>query len=271
MNRLRLLLGALVSSAVFMFAAAGFGVGVAAAQTPQMAGSDGMQCKMHDGGCRMHGASDTTNTAMQQSRQMDGMGQMGMHHAGEGGGMQGGMKSEMQGKMQGEMKGGMQGGMCAGMMGGMHSGGAMGMSAGMSAPATRAGLSSELSQALTAALQDEYKSENTYLRVLADHGDVLPFRNIVYAEKRHAAHIADVFVAASASAPVSAWTVNNVPRYDSVDEACGASIKLEKENIALYDRLLQGDIPDDVRVLFKHLRGISEDHHLPAFERCANR
>lgn len=271
MHRLQLTLGALLSFAVFTFVAIGFGVGAAAAQDTQSTRPAIMQCKMHDGGCPMHSASDTTSADLRRSGHIGGMGQMGMHHAGQGGGMQGGMQgglhSGKQGAMQGEMKGGMRGGMCAGMMGGMHSGGGM----GMSATVARDGLSAELSKSLTAALQDEYKSENTYLRVLADHGDVLPFKNIVYAEKRHAAHIADVFAAAGESVPTSAWTVTNVPQYESAKEACTASIVLERENVALYDRLLAGDLTDDVRTLFTHLRGISEDRHLPAFERCAKR
>jgi len=40
-------------------------------------------------------------------------------------------------------------------------------------------------QALADALDDEYKSHETYLQVIRDFGAVRPFINIVQAEARH--------------------------------------------------------------------------------------
>ena len=43
----------------------------------------------------------------------------------------------------------------------------------------------------------------------------------------------------------------------------------ERENIAIYDRLLPLDLPVDVRQVFENNRAASLFNHLPAFERCA--
>jgi hypothetical protein len=56
----------------------------------------------------------------------------------------------------------------------------------------------------------------------------------------------------------------------TVKDACAASIVAEKKNVAIYDRLLAaGPLPDDVKRVFEHNRWASQEHHLPAFERCA--
>jgi hypothetical protein len=43
----------------------------------------------------------------------------------------------------------------------------------------------------------------------------------------------------------------------------------ERENIAMYDDLLRGDLPADVRQVFSNNRSASVTNHLPAFERCS--
>lgn len=123
--------------------------------------------------------------------------------------------------------------------------------------------------AMTDAIQDEFLAENTYLRVLADFGRVLPFQNIVYAEQRHSEAIAYLFVKRGLDVPTSEWDVNNVPAFDSVAEACAAGVEAEENNIALYDELLQLNLPADVRQVFTNNRSASLTRHLPAFENCS--
>lgn len=58
-----------------------------------------------------------------------------------------------------------------------------------------------------------------------------------------------------------------VPR--TFRECSQRAASLERENIAMYDRLL-ADVRDaDVRAVFENLRAASKDHHLRAFERWA--
>lgn len=128
----------------------------------------------------------------------------------------------------------------------------------------------ELAPLLAAALQDEYHAEAVYDRVLADHGLVLPFANIVGAEVRHSQAILTLYAARGWEAPANDWTPLGVDGYASVAEACGVGVVAERANIALYDALLAGGgLPDDVVRVFGNNRRASLEGHLPAFERCA--
>jgi hypothetical protein len=122
--------------------------------------------------------------------------------------------------------------------------------------------------AMTQAIQDEFLAENTYLRVLADFGKVLPFHTIVYAEQRHSEAIAYLFLKRGFDVPGSSWDINNVPTYDTLKEACAAGVEAEEENIALYDELLKKNLPEDVEQVFKNNRAASFNRHLPEFESC---
>lgn len=122
---------------------------------------------------------------------------------------------------------------------------------------------------LSEALQDEYHAENVYARVLRDFGSVLPFANIVNAERSHASAIGARIAARAWAVPAGAWTPDNVPAFGSVREACAAAATAEIDNVKLYDRHLQsGALPDDVRAVFENNRRASLVNHLPAFERC---
>ena len=136
------------------------------------------------------------------------------------------------------------------------------------APETTSAGAFVLTDALTAAIQDEFHAEAVYRRVLLDFGNVMPFANIVRAEQNHAAALAGLFRSRGLAVPETAWHVDNVPRFASVRDACGAAAQAEFENIAVYDRYLGADLPADVRQVFTNNRAASLDNHLPAFNRC---
>jgi hypothetical protein len=125
-----------------------------------------------------------------------------------------------------------------------------------------------LNAVLDSAWQDERRAEALYLRVLADHGNALPFFNIVIAEQRHSTAIEGAMVRRGLSLPTSPWTLDNVPRFATVAAACAAGVTAERENIALYDRWLARALPADVQQVFGSNRRASLERHLPAFERC---
>ncbi len=125
-----------------------------------------------------------------------------------------------------------------------------------------------LEQILTATIQDEYHAEAVYERVLAEHGDVFPFVNIVRAEARHAGSIAGLFTARGLAVPVRVWTVENVPGFATVPAACAAAAEAEIDNVALYDGYLSMDLPVDVRTVFANNRAASINNHWPAFNAC---
>jgi hypothetical protein len=125
-------------------------------------------------------------------------------------------------------------------------------------------------RALEAALDDEYKSHATYAQVIRDFGPIRPFINIVDAEARHVAALLAIFDNHGLAAPSDRWT-NSVPRFASVHAACVASIQGEIENIALYDRVLASTRRPDLLTVYEALRAASQERHLPAFRRCAER
>jgi hypothetical protein len=129
-------------------------------------------------------------------------------------------------------------------------------------------LTPAVAAAVDSAIQDEFHAEQIYLRVLADHGNVLPFFNVVVAEQRHSTALAGVLERRGLDVPASEWDLDNVPRFATVPEACAAAAVAEVANIELYDRLLVGDLPTDVRNVFTNNRRASLERHLPAFTAC---
>jgi len=131
-------------------------------------------------------------------------------------------------------------------------------------------LSPQEQQALADALDDEYKSHETYQQVIRDFGPVRPFINIVQAEARHISALSGLLAKYAVPPPVNRWAVK-APRFASVHEACVAGVQGEIDNVALYDRLLHATQRADLLDAFHALRSASQGRHLPAFQRCAQR
>jgi len=89
--------------------------------------------------------------------------------------------------------------------------------------------------AMQDGLQDEYRAAAVYEAVLQRYGQVLPFSNIVRAERQHAASIAALFTARGFAVPTPEAQVE-IPAFASVAAACEMGATAEVENIALYDR-----------------------------------
>jgi hypothetical protein len=136
------------------------------------------------------------------------------------------------------------------------------------APAPASSIAPNIAAALDTTLQDERHAEAIYLRVLADHGNVLPFFNVVVPEQRHSASLEALLRGRGLSVPESRWTLDNVPRFATVREACAAAATAEVDNVVLYDRFLAFDLPADVRQVFTANRRASVEKHLPAFQLC---
>ena len=125
-------------------------------------------------------------------------------------------------------------------------------------------------QTLADALDDEYKSHETYSQVIRDFGEVRPFINIVEAEARHIAALLALFDRYDTVPQSNRWAAQ-APRFADVHGACVAGVQGEIDNVALYDRLLQATQRPDVLQVFHALRSASQERHLPAFQRCAQR
>ena len=122
---------------------------------------------------------------------------------------------------------------------------------------------------LVEALQEEYKAEWTYRRVLADLGDVAPFSFIAESEARHVDAILHLFARREWAAPDSVWTLDNVARFGTLAAACAGGVAVEIEDGALYERFLsRDDLPQDAINVFTNLQAVSLNNHLPAFQNC---
>jgi hypothetical protein len=126
----------------------------------------------------------------------------------------------------------------------------------------------DLRTMLAVTLQDEYHAQAVYLRVMADHGEALPFRNIAKAELVHAQAVLGLFAARGLTPPVNDWSVDNVATFPTLQAACAGGFDAEIENIELYDRYLGLQLPEDVRTVFENNRRASVEHHMPAFDTC---
>lgn len=124
--------------------------------------------------------------------------------------------------------------------------------------------------ALGEALDDEYKAVATYEQVIADFGEVRPFTNIVESERRHIEALCTCYRRYSVPIPENPW-LGRAPRFDSINEACKAGVDGEIENAAMYDRLLDTTARADLIEVFGNLRRASQENHLEAFRRCADR
>jgi len=128
-----------------------------------------------------------------------------------------------------------------------------------------------LDEALRAALDDEYRARATYRAVLAAFGDVRPFVNVVESEERHIGALRRLCERYAVEIPADPWP-SRVSAPETLEAACGAAVEAERENGALYERLMEAAAGrTDVEETFRRLLAASQENHLPAFERALER
>ena len=117
----------------------------------------------------------------------------------------------------------------------------------------------------------EYKARATYELVISKFGRIRPFVNIIDSEKRHIQALLPLFRKYQIPIPVDRWA-EKVTAPASVAQACQIGVEAEIENGEMYQRLLAltSDYPD-VRQVFLNLQRASQENHLRAFQRCAER
>ena len=130
--------------------------------------------------------------------------------------------------------------------------------------------------ALREALDDEYKAYAVYDAILKKFGPVRPFTNIIEAEVRHADAVKALMVDYGVIIPDNPYLTGSKPLPDvpsTIEEACEIGVEAEVENAALYrDKILPAVSGyADITETMMNLRDASQNNHLPAFERCAER
>jgi hypothetical protein len=130
-------------------------------------------------------------------------------------------------------------------------------------------LSEDEIQALSLTLNDEFKAEATYQKVIDKFGEIRPFTNIINAEQKHSDALISIFEKYNLTIPDNDW-YNKVKEQDSIKDACKEGVNAEIENIDLYDNLLSKIDNQDIIFIFESLRDASKYNHLPAFQRCSS-
>ena len=126
-----------------------------------------------------------------------------------------------------------------------------------------------LEEMLKYAIEDEYLAKAEYEKIMDEYGEQRPFSNILDAEKTHIELLLPLFEAYGIEV-ASDDSADYVVIPASVEEALKVGVQAEIDNIAMYEKFLAGDLPEDVREVFEELMNASKNH-LAAFERGTSR
>lgn len=117
----------------------------------------------------------------------------------------------------------------------------------------------DLKEMFTVLINDEYKARAEYQAIIDEFGAQTPFANLVRAETMHISALTRLFEAYELEVPS-----DNGSKYavvpDSLEEAYAIGVKAEVDNIALYDKYLDEDLPVIVERVFTSLQNASENH-----------
>lgn len=126
-----------------------------------------------------------------------------------------------------------------------------------------------LEEMLTYAIEDEYTARAEYEVIMDKYGAIRPFTNISRAESEHISLLTPLFAEYGLTVPENE-AASHVTVPATLNESYAAGVEAEVKNIAMYERFLDENLPDDVRTVFENLQAASENH-LQAFERSADR
>lgn len=118
------------------------------------------------------------------------------------------------------------------------------------------------------SIQDEYLAKKEYELIMDKYGSQKPFSNIIEAEKTHISQLTELFNTYKINIPEDN-SKDYVVLPNSLDDAYKAGVTAEIDNIAMYDRFLKEDLPQDIKNTFIALRDASKKH-LAAFQNKIN-
>ena len=122
-----------------------------------------------------------------------------------------------------------------------------------------------LEEMLVYAIEDEYLAQAEYDVIMDTYGVQKPFSNIIKAEATHISLLEPLFEEYGVTIPEKDWeSLVVVP--ETVDAAYAIGVDAEEKNIAMYERFLKENLPDNVKEVFEELMNASEKH-LTAFQR----
>jgi|GEM_PF-1170022 len=122
-----------------------------------------------------------------------------------------------------------------------------------------------IAEMLTLAIEDEYLARQEYETILDQYGDIRPFTNIIQAEDNHIAMLEPLLELYNVSIPKDT-AIDSVVLPETLEATYEIGVQAEVNNIAMYERFLEEELPDDIRDVFQRLKNASYNH-LEAFRR----
>ena len=125
-----------------------------------------------------------------------------------------------------------------------------------------------LEEMLNYAIQDEYRARAEYELIIEEMDGGRPFTNIIKSEETHIALLKPLFEARGIEVPKDD-AADHIVLPESIDVALEIGVQAEIDNIAMYEKFLGQDLPEDVEGVFLRLKNASENH-LQAFKNAAS-
>ncbi len=122
-----------------------------------------------------------------------------------------------------------------------------------------------LEDMLAYAIQDEYTARGEYEAIISTFGSLAPYTNIIKSETSHISSLTTLYETYGLIAPADD-SKSHLVIPESLLAAAQTGVQAEIDNIAMYEKFLSTDLPDDVRQVFESLKDASYNH-LAAFEK----
>lgn len=129
-------------------------------------------------------------------------------------------------------------------------------------------LTAEVRAALDEVYQDAFRTYYTYDAVVDHFAPAVPFTEIALTEQSYTAALAGLYTSRSLTPPAPKWNASNVPLYTTVQAACMFAEESEVATAMLFQRVLQLNLPPDMRAAFEAQRTTARSQHWLAFRNC---
>lgn len=122
-----------------------------------------------------------------------------------------------------------------------------------------------LEEMLIYALEDELRAKAEYIYIMEEFEVTRPFSNIMKSEENHIQMLLPLFAEYNVEV-IDEDVIEHLIPFETLKETYEIGVIAEINNIAMYDKFLEEDLPDDVADVFVKLRDASYNH-LEAFEK----
>lgn len=116
-----------------------------------------------------------------------------------------------------------------------------------------------LEEMLVYAIEDEYMANAEYEAIIKEYGVQPPFSNIIRSEENHIYQLEKLLEEYKITVPNKDWS-SLVTLPENLEASYKAGITVEENNIAMYEKFLKENLPEDVKVVFENLKEASERH-----------